>query len=366
MPKLDMSHAVTIQSPTTAEVAVTTPRIPGLEVRIPAHTVIRDHEGRPVTQVSITPVPLDRPPFPLPQGVEVPIYFTTQPGGAYVHAYNPDGPKGARLIYPNSGANARPPGTQFDFWHYDPKERGWFVYGHGKVTENGEQVVPDPGVEVYEFTGAMVGSPGLAPQKGPKDCGEDGDPVNLGTGLFVMDKTDLILPDVLPLVFTRTYRQLDTRSRAFGIGASHSFDLFLVGTTSPYTFIDIVLPDGGRIHYDRISPGTSWADAIYENTTGPAGFYKSRINWNGNGYTVSLNDGTQLVFKEGAGAVRPGLAGLLRIKDRYGSTITITRDGNGNVTRVFSPNGRWIEFTNDGSNRITQARDNLGRTVNYT
>jgi RHS repeat-associated protein len=366
MPKLDMSHAVTIQSPTTAEVAVTTPRIPGLEVRIPAHTVIRDHEGLPVTQVSITPVPLDRPPFPLPQGVEVPIYFTTQPGGAYVHAYNPDGPKGARLIYPNSGANARPPGTQFDFWHYDPKERGWFVYGHGKVTESGEQVVPDPGVEVYEFTGAMVGSPGLAPDKGPKDCGEDGDPVNLGTGLFVMDKTDLILPDVLPIVLSRTYRQLDTRSRAFGIGASHSFDLFLVGTTFPYTFIDIVLPDGGRIHYDRISPGTSYADAVYENTTGPAEFFKSRITWNGAGYAVALKDGSTLTFKDGFQASRPGQAGLLKIKDRYGNTITITRDGNGNVTRVVSPNARWIEFTNDGSNRITQARDNLGRTVNYT
>jgi len=45
---------------------------------------LRDHDRRPVTQVSITPIPIDRPPYPLPANVEVPVYFTLQPGGAYV------------------------------------------------------------------------------------------------------------------------------------------------------------------------------------------------------------------------------------------------------------------------------------------
>jgi hypothetical protein len=57
--------------------------------------------------------------------------------------------------------------------------------------------------------------------------------------------TDLTLQDVIPLTFTRTYRPRDTRSRAFGLGASHSYDWFLVGTTFPYTYIDLILPDGG-------------------------------------------------------------------------------------------------------------------------
>jgi hypothetical protein len=38
---------------------VTTPRIPGLEVRIPAHAGVRTHDGEPVTEITITPIPRD-------------------------------------------------------------------------------------------------------------------------------------------------------------------------------------------------------------------------------------------------------------------------------------------------------------------
>ena len=55
------------------------------ELHTPPNTVITGEDGRPVTQVSITPIPVDRPPFPLPTHFTVPVYFTVQPGGAYVH-----------------------------------------------------------------------------------------------------------------------------------------------------------------------------------------------------------------------------------------------------------------------------------------
>jgi hypothetical protein len=79
MTPLDTAHAMAIPSPTTSEVVVTTPRIPGLEVRIPSGTVIRDHAGAVVRELSITPIPIDQPPFPLPPDLEVPVYFTIQP-----------------------------------------------------------------------------------------------------------------------------------------------------------------------------------------------------------------------------------------------------------------------------------------------
>jgi len=41
------------------------------------------------------------------------------------------------------------------------------------------------------------------------------------------------------------------------------------------------LPGGGSIHYARISPGTGYADAVYETTASPTRFYKSRIAWDG-------------------------------------------------------------------------------------
>jgi len=35
-------------------------------------------------------------------------------------------------------------GTRVDFWDYDADDKGWIVYGHGSVTKDGKQVVPDP------------------------------------------------------------------------------------------------------------------------------------------------------------------------------------------------------------------------------
>jgi hypothetical protein len=126
MPVLDVSHTVTIPAVTDHEVVVTTPKIPGLELHIPAGDSLVDEDGNPVTELGITPIPIDRTPFPLPVNSVIPVYFTIQPGGAYVE------PKGAWLVYPNY-INADP-GSRIDFFQYDPDGRGWYVYGHGTVT----------------------------------------------------------------------------------------------------------------------------------------------------------------------------------------------------------------------------------------
>jgi RHS repeat-associated protein len=369
MPKIDTAHKVTVTSPTTAEVVITTPSIPGLELHLPPGTVIRDHEGQVVHDVSITPIPLDRPPFPLPVGVDVPIYFTIQPGGAYVHVEGSGTAgyaRGARLIYPNY--KARPANSPMDFWHYDPEDgKGWYVYGHGKVAGDGRQVIPDQGVSIHEFTGAMVAPPWLAALLGPLFGNPwDGDPVDLGTGLFVLEKTDLALADVLPLTLHRTYRQNDTVSRSFGIGATHLYDMFLVGNTFPYTYIELILPSGTRVHFDRISPGTGYADAVYEHASTPSVFFKSRVSWNGNGWDLLMKDGTRVTFREGFGASRPAQSAATRIQDRYGNAAVLTRNTDADLTRITSPNGRWIELTYDTSHRVTQARDNINRLVQYT
>jgi RHS repeat-associated protein len=360
MPKIDTAHAVRIPSPTTSEVIVTTPRIPGLEVHIPPQTVIRDRNGRAVTSVSITPVPVDRPPFPLPPGVQVPIYFTIQPGGADIETLSETIAHGARIIYPNY-VN-QPAGTRVDFWNYEPSGAGWYIYGQGTVTVNGRQIIPDLGVAIYKFTGAMVGFPINAPADGPPAGGiGDGEPVDLFTGLLVVEKTDLLLPDVLPIALTRTYRPRDTVSRPFGIGTTHPYELFLTGNANPYTVLELILPDGGRIHYDRISAGTGYGDAVYEHISTPTKFYKSQIKYTVNGWYLTLKDGTVYVFETGIND-----SYLQSIQDRYGNKITITRPDLENITRITSPNGKWIEFTVDSGSRITQAKDNSGRVVAYT
>ena len=353
MPKLAMAQAVNIPSPNKQDIVVTTPQIPGLELHLPAGTVIRDLDGQPVTQLSITPVPTDRPPFPLPSGLKVPVFASIQPGGAAVI------PPRARLIYPNY--DNEKPGTRIDFWNYDPAEKGWYIYGHGTVTPNGKQIVPDPGVVIYEFNGIMISSGGGPPDTYPEDGDNDrdGDPVDLSTGLFILERTDFFIPDIIPMVIRRTYRPGDTTSRAFGIGASHPYDMFLWSDNN-YEEADLILADGGKIHYTRISAGTGFADAVYEHTTTPGIFYKTRISWNGTGWDLRLKDGTVLVF--------PEFEPLGAIRDRYGNELTISRvnDVFNHITQITSSSGRWLQFTYGSGHRVSQITDNSGQTVSYT
>ena len=90
------------------------------------------------------------------------------------------------------------------------------------MSADGRQVAPGPGVAIYEFTGAMMNGVGTPPGTGPRFGGgrDAGDPVDLGTGLFVLRKTDLHLPGALPLALTRTYRPNDSQVRPFGRGSS--------------------------------------------------------------------------------------------------------------------------------------------------
>jgi YD repeat-containing protein len=54
------------------------------------------------------------------------------------------------------------------------------------------------------------------------------------------------------------------------------------------------------------------------------------------------------------------------IIDRKGNTITIARDGSGNVTSITDPVGRSLVFAYDSSNRVTTITDPIGRTAQYT
>jgi RHS repeat-associated protein len=282
-----------------------------------------------------------------------------QPGGGDVHVYGQTGIKGARLVYPNY--TNQKSGTIMDFWHYDPEKTGWHVYGKGAVTVNGRQVRPEPGVAIYEFTGAMISLSGSPPNWWPFAGGWPwgGDPVDLATGLFVYDKTDLYLADVMPIALTRTYRQADTVARSFGIGARHAYDLHLWRPNFTYETADLILADGARIHYVCENPNDTLGELRFEHTTTPTAFYKSTLRWNGNGWNLTLTDGTVYVFGDNAP--------LQAIKDRFGNAVTLLRASGqtGNITRVVSPNNRWVAFTYDTASRVTQAVDNIGRTVGY-
>ncbi len=181
----------------------------------------------------------------------------------------------------------------------------------------------------------------------------------MSTGLFIYSKTDLVVNDILPISLIRTYRQLDDGGpRAFGIGFTQPYDIFLWNPSAGFSEMNLVLPDGLRIHYVRTSPGTDYATAVLQAAETPGEFFKSTIKWNGLGWDLTLKGGTVYAFGQNT---------LLQlVRDRLGNKISIVRDGAGNITQINSPNNRWLQFTYDTNNHILQARDNFGRTVTYT
>jgi hypothetical protein len=244
MTPIDGRSVVGVAANHAAEQSVVSAAIKGLEVKVPPGSVIRGADGKVVDKLTITRVPAGRTPFPMPKGVAFPLFFTVQPGGAYVEVGGSryvEG-KGAQIIYPNP--QRAPAGARFNFWNYDPSNGGWKIYGKGRVSADRRTIVPDAGVVVQRFTGAMVAPdgggapvpPSPAPNDGPcPDCAAD--PVAPSTGQFYLSETDFSIPDVMPLVLTRTYKAGDQLSGAFGVGSSHSFDMYLVGEPSTNPFL---------------------------------------------------------------------------------------------------------------------------------
>lgn len=362
---LDTADAVSIPYPMTKPMVVTTPKIPGLKLLLPAGTVIRNRNGSIVHQISITPISTQTPPFPLPIDAILPTYFTIQPGGATI-----EGP-GAQLIYPNWGHQA--PGSKMTFWSYGKPWNGWWVYGHGTVNANGTAVMPDSGTRLHDFSGAMFNSGPTPPSKapGPSYGSEGEDPVDLSSGLFTYSETDISLPDTIPLSLTRTYRQGDPSTYAFGVGMNDEYHINLwstgvatLGTVDgAYTDVALVLPDGTQIPYNRSVPDASWNDAEFSEDNVPGPFFGSFITWDGNGWHLTMVDGTTYVF----GNEAP----LQNIVDRYGDTVTVnyandvTSYTSGPISDVTSPNGRWLQYSYNESGTVSSVVDNSGRTVSY-
>jgi YD repeat-containing protein len=189
--------------------------------------------------------------------------------------------------------------------------------------------------------------------------------VDLRSGLFVARKTDLFVPGGPSLALTRCYRLWDEQPRAFGIGTNHPYDTFPMGSRQPYTFMKVVLADGSSIHYDRISKGTGYSDAVYEHVQTDTEFLNSRFQWNGNGWDLRFPDQSLFVFPESYAALRSAEGGLIEMHDRAGRVVKLNRDRRRNLLEVVAPGGGAFKFEYDAGDRIAAASDHRGQTVRY-
>jgi RHS repeat-associated protein len=364
LPRVDPATETSISSPTEREIVLTHPAIPGLEVRIPKGVVLREYDGKVVTKLSITPIPVDRAPYSAP--TDFSVYFTLQPGGAFVEG---DPKQAVRIIYPNYKSLA--PGTVVNFWNYDPEGNGWKVYGQGVVSRDGKQVVPDKNVgfrQIMTFGFGVDNGTGGGPVPAPTAplrCGQQkADPVDCGTGLFTHTVTDMLLPDVMPIAVTRTYRQNDPVARNFGIGTNLSYAMYLYTTSTaavPST-VQLIMADSSRVNFS-LQSGSSLGTAVWQNTDAVDEFAGAILTGDSTNevFRATTRDGTVYTF-----GTHP-YNQLRSITDRNGNAVSFTFSAgtSGNITQITSPSGRYIQLVYDSCNRISQATDNTGRSVGY-
>ena len=368
LPRIAARDKIKIPSPTTRDLVLKHPDLPGMELHIPAGTVIRDHKGKIVTEVAIVPTPVNRSPYPLP--TNFPMYFTLQPGGAVLQGLTPEAGRGARVYYPNY--DHHPAGTAADFWLYDAME-GWRVYGQGRVNDAETQFVPEDGVALREVVtfGAAVSPNDPAPEEGkppePQECGEcnagtggsasAGDPIDLKTGRFAYQETDIAITDVVPIVLGRDYRPSDRVKREFGYGTAAGFAYRIAMKSSDYSELQLVLPNGSPLVFKQIPGSGSGAYGAWRYD-GKQGISGAVLAYTSGSYVLTMRDGAQMVFEPHS----PNR--ILRSQDRFGNKTEYVYDA-GRVSRILSPNGRYIDLNYDTQSRIISANDPLGATWGY-
>ena len=189
--------------------------------------------------------------------------------------------------------------------------------------------------------------------------------IDLRIGNVIMRTTDLFLPGAVPLAATRCYRSWDNIDRSFGRNATLSWDLFPNGGRQPYTYVDVITCDGNPLHFQRISKGTGYADAVYEHRATATAFLGSRFSWNGNGWDLKLRDGSMYLFPESYYGKKPVDGAAIQYRDAQGQAVKLERGERRTLKRILSPDGRAIMFKHDSADRIFEAEDDHKHKVSY-
>lgn len=186
--------------------------------------------------------------------------------------------------------------------------------------------------------------------------GRGGDPVDVSSGVFIMTKTDLVLPGVLPVTITRTYRTRTSGIGPFGQGSSFNYHLYLklVGSS-----LSLQMPDANRYLFAQE------ADGKYRNTDNP--------HFRGAAITRFGDGSAELRWRDGMIYAFNTAGWLIEQRDRHNNRIQIIRDGAQRITEIRDPAGRALTFTyttvrrgHDYFEVIASITDPVGRIVRYT
>jgi len=175
--------------------------------------------------------------------------------------------------------------------------------------------------------------------------------VDLATGLYIREDEDIVVGGTPALIVRRTYLSNYRVSKQFGIGTTHTGEWYLVGDGNTFSWAALILADGARVQFKRISSGSSFANALYENREESGPWNAALLGWTGMSWTVRLRDGSTVRFRPcGAGSV----CSVMESRDADGHTISYRRDRAGRLVKMETSGDRWIAFEYDRDNRIVR------------
>ncbi len=358
LPPIDVAHDVEINP--TQDTIATTPMLTGYKLMVPAGAKIRNLDGSPITRMSITVLPIDRIPAPLPATATTAMVLTAQPGGAVSDVPLP-------VTYPNMMHSD--PGTRVELYSFEHKSVQWVRYGFGRVSADGRIVEP----EIDPTTGKPYGlrdfawhfiTPPKKPRK-PKKCTDclcalTKAPVDLTTGNKIETMTDISFGGARGgLELTRkhtTNLALGGEVGRFGRGMKDNYSIKLTG----------LFQEGGA---GRLVPAEDSEGQLFSFTSGAA--TGGEMGFTTNETTGQIGD----VLTKKAGGVfeyrtRNGevtrfdsTGKMIAMIDRNGNTTTLIYSG-ANLTKITDAVGRSITFTYSGS-KVSLATDPLGRNWQY-
>ena len=193
---------------------------------------------------------------------------------------------------------------------------------------------------------------GAAPQQ--RTMG--GDPVDLFTGAFTIDETDLTLKTAaLPLEMTRIYRSGRAYYGPFGWGWDHNHNCYLReladGSVARWT---------GRLHEDRFVP----SGPTFEPPTGVFEVLE-RLPGPATRYLITATGGEEREFAQPAGWPLAERIPLVERRDRHGNRQMYTYNAAGQLAEVRDDDDRFLRFTYGNCGLLERVEDHAGRAIVY-
>lgn len=195
-------------------------------------------------------------------------------------------------------------------------------------------------------------------------CEYSEDPVNLSTGNFVYQKTDLIIPGAQPLAFSRFYNAMDKRKGVLGRGWRHNFESCLLIDGEEIT---LIRKDGREEKFRKES------EHFYRSSvTGKQNLHTIAEGYRcmdekGNVYTYDLSGRIAEVLPIEGRRIACQYEGdlLVKVMTEAGNSLEFDYEG-GTLRKISDHTGRTAAFWYDEKNRLIRTEDPCGGVIQYT